>query len=133
MSQYEKISYDEVVNACDEIAKWVKDSGIEFSGIWGPPRGGLVPGVILSHKTGLKLFNEPRVRPLLVVDDIADTGKTLNFYDETFGKGYIVTIHEHEQSIVKPDYSVINKRDKWIVYPWETEDSEEIQDYLNKV
>ena len=49
MSQYEKISYDEVVNACDEIAKWVKDSGIEFSGIWGPPRGGLVPGLSLIH------------------------------------------------------------------------------------
>ena len=45
-------------------------------------------------------------------------------------KSYYVTIHEHEQSIVKPDYSVIDKGDKWIVYPWETEDSEEIQDYL---
>ncbi len=37
---------------------------------------------------------------------------------------------EHEQSLIKPDYSVLDKGDKWIVYPWETEDSEEIQDYL---
>ena len=34
MSQYEKISYDKVVEACDEITKWVKDSGIEFKGIY---------------------------------------------------------------------------------------------------
>ena len=47
-------------------------------------------------------------------------------------QGYYVTIHEHKDSIVKPDYSVIYKEDKWIVYPWETEDSEEIQDYLNE-
>jgi len=28
------------------------------------------------------------------------------------------------------NFSVVEKGDKWIVYPWETEDSEEIQDYL---
>ena len=39
---------------------------------------------------------------------------------------------QHKDSIVKPDYSVIYKEDKWIVYPWETEDSDEIQDYLNE-
>jgi|TARA_B100001094_G_C18176468_1_gene798166 uncharacterized protein len=124
MSQYEKISYDEVVNACDEIAKWVKDSGIEFSGIWGPPRGGLVPGVILSHKTGLKLFNEPRVRPLLVVDDIADTGQTLNTFSKLDGV-YIATIHYHQQSTFVPDKWVHEKKDQWIVYPWEKEYWEE--------
>ena len=43
---------------------------------------------------------------------------------------YYITIHEHEQSNVKPDYSVLYKEDKWIVYPWEVKDSTEIQDYL---
>ena len=66
----------------------------------------------------------------MIVDDIADTGETLKFYEDTFLDYYIVTVHEHDHSIVKPKYSVINKGDKWIVYPWETEDSEEIQDYL---
>ncbi len=120
MSKYEKITFDEVVNACDEIAEWVKSSGIEFSGIWGPPRGGLIPGVILSHKCGLKLFDEPRVRPLLVVDDIADTGETLNsftYLDDV----YIATIHYHKQSRFVPNKWVYEKTDKWIVYPWELE------------
>ena len=64
----------------------------------------------------------------IIIDDIADTGKTL--LDFTEYESYVVTIHEHEQSLIKPDYSVLDKGDKWIVYPWETEDSEEIQDYL---
>ena len=51
---------------------------------------------------------------------------------KNFAKSFYVTIHEHEQSIVKPDLALIDKRDKWIVYPWETKDSEEIQDYLNE-
>ena len=66
------------------------------------------------------------------VTEIADTGKTLQWYKkqpETKDAHY-VTIHEHEQSIVKPDYSVLYKQDKWIVYPWEVEESEEVQDYL---
>tara|TARA_B100000287_G_C20534948_1_gene742353 strand:- start:354 stop:743 length:390 start_codon:yes stop_codon:yes gene_type:complete len=120
MSQYEKISYEEVVKACDKIAEWVENSDIEFRGIWGPPRGGLVPGVILSHKTGLKLFDEPRVRPLLVVDDIADTGKTLNSLSKTEDV-YVATIHYHKQSLFEPDKWVHEKKTNWIVYPWESE------------
>jgi|TARA_B100000029_G_scaffold516079_1_gene626746 hypothetical protein len=120
MSKYELIHYAEVVDACDEIAKWVIDSGIEFRGIWGSPRGGLVPAVILSHKLGLKLFDEPRVRPLLVVDDIADTGQTLNSLSK-LDDVYIATIHYHEQSQFVPDKWVLQKKDKWIVYPWEKE------------
>ena len=45
-------------------------------------------------------------------------------------QAYYVTLHEREDCTVKPDYSVLYKEDKWIVYPWETEESEEIQDYL---
>jgi hypoxanthine phosphoribosyltransferase len=120
MSKYEKVSYDQVVNACDEIADWVRESGIKFKGIYGPPRGGLVPAVILSHKTGLKYFEEPRVRPLLIVDDIADTGKTLNSLSK-LDDVYVVTIHYHYQSMFVPDKWVLKKEDKWIVYPWEKE------------
>ena len=42
----------------------------------------------------------------------------------------LFTIHYHSQSITKPDFWVWDKKDKWIVYPWETEDSDTIQDYL---
>ena len=67
-----------------------------------------------------------------IIDDITDTGKTLNNYKKMDSSeiAYYVTIHEHEQSSVKPDYSVLYKEDKWIVYPWEVKDSTEIQDYL---
>ena len=68
----------------------------------------------------------------IIIDDKVDTGETLNHYKKLVvcKKAYYVAIHEHEQSIVKPDYSMLDKEDKWIVYPWEREDSDEIQDYL---
>ena len=71
-------------------------------------------------------------KEFIIIDDIADTGTTLERYKrlDVCNGAYYVTIHEHNDSTVKPDFSVIDKEDKWIVYPWEDEESEEIQDYI---
>ena len=127
------VSWELIDECVTDIAFHLKDTGKDFKGVYGIPRGGVILAVLLSHKLDLPYVENPydyQLDDFIVIDDIADTGQTLKFYEETFEKSYIVTIHEHEQSIVKPDYSVIDKGDKWIVYPWETEDSEEIQDYL---
>ena len=127
------VSWELIDECVTDIAFHLKDTGKDFKGVYGIPRGGVILAVLLSHKLDLPYVENPydyQLDDFIVIDDIADTGETLKFYEETFEKSYIVTIHEHEQSIVKPEYSVINKGDKWIVYPWETEDSEEIQDYL---
>ena len=129
----EFVNWELIEEAVTEIAFHLKDTGKDFKGVFGIPRGGTILAVLLSHKLDLPFIENPfdcEFDDFVVIDDIADTGETLKFYEETFKKSYIVTVHEHEQSIVKPDYSVIDKGDKWIVYPWETEDSEEIQDYL---
>jgi len=116
------VTWDEVEIAVNSISKWVKkledNQLVHFKGIWAPPRGGLIPAVMLSHKTGLKLFEEPRVRPLLIVDDIADTGKTLHSFSE-LEDVYIATLFYHKQSSLVPDRWVYEKKDAWIAYPWE--------------
>ena len=130
----EFVNWELIEEAVTEIAFHLKDTGKDFKGVYGIPRGGSILAVLLSHKLDLPFIENPfdcEFDDFVIVDDIADTGKTLEFYENNFKKGYIVTIHEHEQSIVKPEFSVIGKEDKWIVYPWETKDSEERQDYLN--
>ena len=129
------ISWQLVDECVTEIAFHLRDTGKDFVGVFGVPRGGVILAVMLSHKLDIPYITDFRKvddGDIVVIDDIADTGKTFQFYKEQpeTKDAHYVTIHEHEQSIVKPDYSVINKSDKWIVYPWETTDSEEIQDYL---
>ena len=72
------------------------------------------------------------IEKVLVVDDIADTGRTLEQLKrlEVFKNSMFATLDYHRQSVVEPDFWVNEKGDKWIVYPWERNDSEEIQDYL---
>tara|TARA_R100000329_G_scaffold150549_1_gene143770 strand:+ start:639 stop:1028 length:390 start_codon:yes stop_codon:yes gene_type:complete len=126
----EFVTWDLIDEAVTDIAFNVKNTNKEFKGVYGIPRGGLILAVMLSHKLDLPLIMsvDELDENSIIIDDIADTGKTLLDFVEY--ESYVVTIHEHEQSLIKPDYSVIDKGDKWIVYPWETEDSEEIQDYL---
>lgn len=126
----EFVSWNVIDEAVTDIAFNIKNTNKDFKGVYGIPRGGLILAVMLSHKLDLPLImsKDELDENSIIIDDIADTGKTLLDFVEY--ESYVVTIHEHEQSLIKPDYSVLDKGDKWIVYPWETEDSEEIQDYL---
>ena len=131
----EFVSWELIDDCVTDIAFYLKDTGKDFKGVFGVPRGGSLLAVMLSHKLDIPYITDFwRVGDgdIVVIDDIADTGKTFQFYKEQpeTKDAHYVTIHEHERSIVKPDYSVINKGDKWIVYPWETTDSVEIHDYL---
>ena len=128
------VSWELIDDCVTDIAFYLKDTGKNFKGVFGIPRGGSLLAVMLSHKLDLPYienFNYVNSN-ILIIDDIVDTGKTFKKYKShpKSEKSCYVTIHEHKQSVVKPDYSVIYKQDKWIVYPWETTNSEEIQDYL---
>lgn len=106
-----------------------------FEAVYGIPRGGLIVAVLVSHKLGIPLITSLRDmygKKFLVVDDIADTGLTLEKMKrlEVCNGAKFATLDYHKQSSVVPDYWISEKGDKWIVYPWEREDSEEVQDYL---
>ena len=130
----EYISWDNFDNMVDELADMIPE-GV-YEGVYAVPRGGLITGVMLSHKLDLPFIDRLQSyygKKFLIVDDIADTGETLNrFKAEIYDYADIATIHYHKQSIVEPSFWVEEKGDDWIVYPWEKNDSEEIQDYLKE-
>jgi hypoxanthine phosphoribosyltransferase len=125
------LSWDEIEDAIESLAHQIKQSGKKIGSMDGLARGGLIPAVMLSHKLGIPFMNENNNDEgyILIVDDICDTGETLEYYDI---HDYILTatIHHKQTAIVKPDfYYSLAPQDKWIVYPWEQKDSKTIQDY----
>ena len=134
MSKKVYISWEGYDSYIDSITNWVKTSDLNLGAVYGLPRGGLPIAVSLSHKLHLPLLMDYYDRKIvtdkkiLVVDDIADTGHTLKDFENKHN--IICTFHYHEQSIIEPDYWIHKKDDDWIVYPWELNDSDEIQDYL---
>ena len=109
----EVVSFDMVGQFVSIVTELCKAKS--FFGVYGFPRGGLPLAVWISHKAKLPLLMSP-YRNALLVDDIADTGATLLRYKDT---NYIATMYYHRQSLVKPDFWLVEKRDKWIVFPWE--------------
>jgi len=116
----EKLLYEDFVFAVNKIAQRIKT--FDINSIYPIPRGGLALGLYLSHLTGLPIVDREAINHnTLICDDIADKGETLMpFYllDCT-----IATIYYHKQSKVEPDIWIYEKKDDWILFPWETNKS----------
>ncbi len=73
----EYISWDDFDNMVDELADMIPE-GV-YEGVYAVPRGGLITGVMLSHKLNLPFIDRLQSyygKKFLIVDDIADTGET---------------------------------------------------------
>ena len=108
-----------------------KCESLKFSGIYGVPRGGLCLAVALSHKLKVNLISKPR-KNSLIIDDVYDTGITLNNFKDIEGAMFFVLF-----SKVKPTWwntVFISEKSEWIFFPWE--DTLNLQfdrsEYLNK-
>ena len=118
------ISWEEVETLVNILHENILESDENFDTIWGLPRGGLIPAVMLSHKTGIPYGTD--YGNALVVDDICDSGKTLQQLEYKTA----VLHYKPHTSIIEPTfYACKFKSDDWIVYPWENKDSKPIQDY----
>ena len=89
---------------------------LKLSGIYGVPRGGLCLAVALSHKLDIKLIENP-TKNSLIVDDVFETGTTLNNFKHIEGAYFFVLISKKKPiwwNTVKLSY-----KKEWIVFPWE--------------
>lgn len=121
------LSWDDINILVEDLCQTIASSGAEIKSITGIQRGGLIPAVMISHKLHIPYVSRIN-KDTLVVDDICDTGETLK---NTIGM-YTATLHYKPTAIFTPDFYSKEVGSEWIVYPWERNDSETIQDYLKK-
>lgn len=140
--------YDSLLNQSQKIQKQTEKIDL----ILGISKGGLIPARILADflqvseiiTIQVKFYigiaqthDEPIIiqpltvnlsgKKILVVDDIADTGKSLKIvieHLESLGITEIktATLYLNNRSVIKPDfYEEIT--DKWVVFPWEIKET----------
>ena len=123
------LCWDDINILVEDLCNTIKQSGAQIKSITGIERGGLIPAVMISHKLNIPYVTKIN-KNTLVVDDICDTGVTLR---DTIGCNTAVLHYKPHTSCFKPNiYATIHEGNEWILYPWEREDSEQIQDYLKK-
>ncbi len=114
------VSWIEIERHIKKIANKIKRSGKKYKFIYGVPRGGLIPAVLLSHKLDIPLCDSIKDhKSTLVVDDISDSGKTLGRIIEKNGKIDIATIFVRKGSSVMPKFYAAKVHKEWIGFPWE--------------
>ena len=150
--EFEIPSWDQIYVLLLNLAETVRKSGFEAEVIVGVSRGGWIPARIMSDLLGkLNLANvtaefyvgvaetrqEPSItqpvsvsvdaKKVLVVDDLADTGKSLKLVNahlknQGASEVKIATIYYKPWSITVPDYYEKETR-RWIVFPWEQKET----------
>ena len=120
-SEFDK-SVEHIANKCRFL---------DFSGIYGVPRGGLCLAVALSHKLKINLISKP-IKNSLIVDDIYETGITLNTFKEIEGAMFFVLFSKITPTWWNTVYT--SKKKEWIVFPWENTSNvqSDLKKYIKK-
>ncbi|KAA8719371.1 phosphoribosyltransferase [Corynebacterium spheniscorum] len=151
LDQKEILTWEGFGTAQRELAQQIADSGFNPDIIIAVARGGLLPAGALSYSLGVKLSDainvefytdvqetlpdpvllEPLLdtdsisnKKLLVVDDVADSGRTLhlvlNLLKQHGAEVRSAVLYGKSRSEIAPDY-VWKHTDEWIVFPWSAE------------
>ena len=108
-----------VNNLCDKIIFYQVDNDFTFKDIFGLQRGGLIPAVMISHQLRIPMTKGTISTNTLIIDDICDSGETIQKIKENFPKCQTATLYYKETAIVKPDIYGEIVEEEWIVFPWE--------------
>ena len=148
----EILGWDLFGSAARDLAQLVADDGYVPEMILSIARGGLLVGGALGYALGVKnvytmnvefytgvdeRLDVPRILPpapdfvdldearILIADDVADTGHTLESVEEfcagKVGEVRTAVLYEKSRSLVKCDY-VWRRTDLWIDFPWSDRD-----------
>lgn len=152
MTEFEVLTWNRTYNALLALARKIIRSGFEPEVIVGVSRGGWVPARVLCDllnapilaNIGIEFYTgigQTKRRPkltqplstvvlgkeVLLVDEVADTGRSLKLAEEEILKEEAkevrtVTLYTKPWSTIQPDYQG-KKTSSWIVFPWETKET----------
>lgn len=137
-NQY-NITYHDIDVLTQRIYDTLKKEKRIPKSVFGIPRGGVLPAYILAQKFNAKFVENPNEglihnAPVLIVDDILDSGRTMNKYRGTDGVIRAVLLSKRKDLI---DCLVAEHIEPgvWVNFPWEMNDGEEegIEDNIVRI
>ena len=151
----ELLSWYTIFDSVDKLVELIKEDDYIPDAVVIVGRGGFIPGALLTYKLDVKTvhnfsiqtYNEKDVKTgsiisiqepghslelkhkdskVLVVDDISDTGHTLEYIKNELSTNYglnnirFATLFTKKSTTYIPDYYVTEFPDEsWLVFPWE--------------
>ncbi|MDO8143014.1 MULTISPECIES: phosphoribosyltransferase [unclassified Isoptericola] len=147
----EVLTWSDFGDGVRRLAEQVVASGFRPEVVVAIARGGLIPGGAVAYALGTKgvgtmnvefytdvgrTLDDPRVLPplmdtaelpgsrVLVVDDVADSGRTLDLVmrlvREKGAEARAAVLYTKPRSVYRPEYTW-RETDRWITFPWSAE------------
>ncbi|MCC6052005.1 MAG: phosphoribosyltransferase [Fervidicoccaceae archaeon] len=151
------VTWNDIQQALFHIAEQINHSGVNVQVVVGVLRGGWIPARIIADLLGVSevgaieikfykgigergerpvitqpLITDVRGKEVLIIDDVADTGKSIQTATTVVGLHgaktiRTATLYIKPWSTIKPDFYYA-ETDRWIVFPWELR--EIIEEYI---
>ena len=141
------LSYSDIQTDVNNFVEQFETDNKTFTHVVGIARGGLVPAVMLSHKLNIPMLTYSvssyigraynLLKPnqdesvfdvldqdssVLIVDDICDTGKTIQYMVKLLADVEVsvatITTKSHSKDMVDY-YGAVVGDNKWVIFPWE--------------
>ena len=125
-----KKTYEDIYKDIDVLATLIKGapkSYESYDSIFAIARGGVPVALLLSQKLGLPVVDELKPNSL-VVDDLIDSGKTL----EQFTANDKAVLYRKPHSPGTLHY-VVGEIDGWVQFPWEKEGREDAAENFRRI
>ena len=119
------ISWGDIEGSINNICHGLLD--IHFDYIYGIPRGGLIPAVMMSHTLNIPLLTDitkHNGKKILIVDDINDSGQTLRLQNtvcDVFDINAVFATLFRREGSKYAEYCTGNRwvGKEWLIFPWE--------------
>ena len=138
------ISWEDFHRHTKELCQKLKSQG-QYNKIIAVSRGGLIPAGIIAYELDIRnneainfssYDNEEQRKTediefeanvgsvdkkTLIVDDLADSGRTIEVLRKYYPQATFVTIYAKKQGASQVDIYAQDMPDEWIVFPWDIE------------
>ena len=113
----EQVTWGEVSAEVERIA-----STMTKRDVYGIPRGGCAPAAMLAERWGTVLLDAPE-RGCLILDDLADTGRTLRAALDANPGCQIVALWQKPHTPALVEHQHWAQRSGWLAFPWEANET----------
>ena len=151
-AEFEVPTWNQIYTMLRSQAGKISGSGFKPDVIVGVTRGGWIPARILADLLGIHALATVRVefylgvaekrsepvltqgvsadvteKKVLLVDDVADTGKSLqlareHLQDQSVAEVRVATVYRKPLSVVTPDFYE-KETGSWVVFPWDAKET----------
>lgn len=119
MTNIIKITWQQVADESKKIA--FRHAHRNVFNVYGVPQGGASLAVMVAKELNLPLVEEPQAGRTLIIDDLVDSGTTLERYHK---QGFIVDAGFRKPTSPHHLAPLAQTLDGWLTFPWERNDGD---------